>query len=353
MGLNKTDMAGFIAAMPKAELHVHIEGTIEADLLFAIADRNDIRLPYKDAEDILAGQSEGKSNPKQNLESFIECLDICRGVLRRGRDYEEITRGYLKRCQREKIVYAEIMFDPQQGQRQGVSLDAQLEAIVSASQTGARDFGVETQWIMNFQRDWPVEEALDILKAARPYRDRIAGIGLDNPEVPNFPRIFAPLFVAARRDGYRLTSHCDVHIPNSIEHIRGCIETLGVERIDHGLNAIEDCGVVRQLLDKNIALTGCPTRYAFQPETSADDLAMMTALLEQGVLISLNSDDPAQFGSGWLTQTLVEAQRTGDLSWETMIKFMRNGFLSAWLPSDEKAGYLREFDRCCEDFRRG
>ncbi len=343
-----TDMAQIITAMPKAELHVHIEGTIEADLLFAIADRNGIRLPYKTAADILAGQSKGKTNPKQNLDSFIECLDVCRGVLRTGRDYEDIAHGYLKRCQRENIVYAEIMFDPQQGQRQGVGLEAQLEGLFSGTRAGTRDYGVDAQWIMSFQRNWPVEEALEILKVARPYRDRIAGIGLDNPELPDFPRKFAPLFAAARKEGYRLTSHCDVNIPNSIEHIRGCIETLGVERIDHGANAIEDNDVIAHLVDKKIALTACPTRYAFQSETSPDDLAMMTGLLERGVLISLNSDDPAQFGSGWLTQTLIEAQRTGDLPRETMTKFMRNSFLSAWLPSDRKAAYLQQFDRFCD-----
>ena len=103
-----------------------------------------------------------------------------------------------------------------------------------------------------------------------------------------------------------------------------------------------------QLIDKNIALTGCPTRYAFQLQTSPDDLAMMTGLLERGVVISLSSDDPAQFGSGWLSQTLIEAQRTGNLSWKTMTTFMRNGFISAWLPSDRKVAYLQEFDRFCD-----
>ena len=346
-----SDMAQFITAIPKAELHVHIEGTIEADLLLTIADRNGIALPYKSAADILAGQNKGKSDPKQNLDSFIEGLDVCRSVLRRGRDYEDITYGYLKRCQIEKIIYAEVMFDPQQGLRQGVGIEAQLEALQSGSLAGARDFGVEVQWIMNFQRDWPVEEALNILDAIQPYRDQIAGIGLDNPELPDFPNTFPPVFAAAKKEGYKLTAHCDVHIPNSTEHIRGCIETLGVERIDHGLNAIEDDSVVQQLVDKNIALTGCPTRYAFQSETSPDDLAMMTGLLERGVLISLNSDDPAQFGSGWLSQTLIEAQRTGNLSWKTMTKFMRNGFISAWLPSDRKAAYLQEFDRSCDAIR--
>ncbi|MAB86723.1 MAG: adenosine deaminase [Rhodobacteraceae bacterium] len=346
------DMEQAICALPKAELHVHIEGTIEADLLLTIADRNGISLPYKSAADVVAGQNKGKSDPKQNLDSFIGVLDVCRGVLRSSRDYEDITYGYLKKCQAENIVYAEIMFDPQQGLRQGVGVEAQIEALQSGTQAATRDFGVEAQWIMNFQRDWPAEEALGILEAVQPYRDQIVGIGLDNPERPDFPNTFASVFSAAKKDGYRLTSHCDVHIPNSIEHIRGCINKLGVERIDHGLNSIEDDNVVHQLIEKNIALTACPTRYAFQSETSAEDLAMMTGLLDRGVLISLNSDDPAQFGSGWLSQTLIEAQRTGDLSWETVTKFIRNGFISAWLSSNRKSAYLKEFDRSCEAIRQ-
>ncbi len=338
------DISNYIKAMPKAELHIHIEGSIEPDLLFTIAERNQLQLPYKTAGDILASQNVGKTNPKQNLKSFIECLDICRGVLRTAQDYEQIAYGYIRRCRDENIVYAEIIFDPQQGMRQGVELNALLEGLFSGSEAGSRDFGVEVQWIMNFQRDWPVQDALKILNAARPYRDRIIGIGLDNPEPPGFPNIFAPLFAAAREDGYRLTSHCDVYIPNSVEHIKDCINILGVERIDHGLNAIEDDEIVLQLIEKGIPLTGCPTRYAFQSTTPIDDLAMMKELLDRGVLISLNSDDPAQFASGWLSQTLIETQQAGNFSLETMTKFMRNGFLSAWLSTDRKAAHLEQFE---------
>lgn len=339
------DIGKYIKAMPKAELHIHIEGSIEPDLLFTIADRNQLQLPYKTADDILAGQNVGKTNPKQNLQSFIECLDICRGVLRTAQDYEQIAYGYIRRCRDENIVYAEIIFDPQQGMRQGVELHAILEGLFSGSEAGSRDFGVEVQWIMNFQRDWPVQEALEILNAARPYRDRIIGIGLDNPETPGFPNLFAHLFTAARKEGYRLTSHCDVHIPNSIEHIKGCIHILGVERIDHGLNAIEDNEVVSLLIEQEIPLTACPTRYAFQSTTPLDDLEMMRQLLNRGVIISLNSDDPAQFASGWLSQTLIETQQAGNFSLETMTKFMRNSFLSAWLPTNRKATYLAQFEK--------
>ena len=345
-----TDLADFLAAVPKAELHVHIEGTIEAPLLFAIGERNGIRLPFETADDILSGQNKGKSDPKQNLDSFIACLDVCRGVLRSGADYEDIAYGFLKRCRRENIVYAEIMFDPQQGMRQGAELEAILEGLISGGRKGAQEFGVAAQWILCFQRDHPAEEALTILQAARPYRDGMVGVGLDNPEPPNFPAAFTPVFAAARQEGYRLTSHCDVNIPGSTAHIRDCVELLGAERIDHGLNAIEDDALTQALIDQDIPLTACPTRYAFEDQVPADGMAMMTGLLERGVKISLNSDDPAQFGSGWLTQTLIEAQRAAGLSRETMIRFLRNAFLSAWLPDDEKAGYLEQFDRFCASF---
>ena len=167
--------------------------------------------------DILAGQDKGKSDPKQNLDSFIEALDVCRSVLRSGRDYEDITYGYLKRCQMEKIVYAEVMFDPQQGLRQGVGLETQLEALQSGSLAGARDFGIEVQWIMNFQRDRPVEEALNILDAIKPYKNQIAGIGLDNPELPDFPNAFAPVFAVAKKKAINLrrTVTCISLIPSS------------------------------------------------------------------------------------------------------------------------------------------
>jgi len=343
------NMSEFIAAMPKAELHVHIEGTIEADLLLAIADRNGIHLPYKTADDILSGQREGKTDAKQNLDSFIECLDVCRGVLRTQQDYEDITYEFLKKCHGENIIYSEIMFDPQQGLRQGMKLEALLEGLFSGARAANQAFGISTQWIMNFQRDYPVEDACNILLRAQPYKDDIVGIGLDNPEIHNFPEKFAPLFQHAKEQGYRLTSHCDVHQPNSIGHIRDCIEILGVERIDHGLNAIEDETLIAQLVDGNIALTGCPNRYAYQPENaSSNDLGMMIRLLEQGVLVSINSDDPAQFGSGWLTQTMIEAQKNGNLSLETMIKFMRCSFQSAWLPEDRKTFYLQQLERFSE-----
>ena len=199
---------------------------------FEIAERNGVKLPFTTADEILENQSAGKTDPKQNLASFIECLDVSRSVLRVGLDYEDIAYDFVKRCSQENIVYAEVMFDPQQGIRRG-SNSKRWSKVFSGAESGRREFGVQVQWIMNFQRDWSSVDAMHILNQARPYRDNIVAIGLDNPETPGFPSRFEQLYAEARVQGYHLTSHCDVHIPNSIEHIRGCIEVLGVQRIDH------------------------------------------------------------------------------------------------------------------------
>ena len=348
-----TRISEFIEAMPKVELHIHIEGTIEPDLLFSIAERNSVQLPYDSEDDILMAQRANGRNGdgEAGLISFIECLDVCRSVLRTGRDYEDIAYRCLKKCHGENIVYAEIMFDPQQGLRQGVSLDALLEGLFSGARTAHDEFGIVTQWIMCFQRDQSLDDACAVLDSVKPYRDDIVGVGLDNPEINDFPNKFSPLFARAREQGYRLTSHCDVHQPNSLRHIRDCIEILGVERIDHGLNAIEDDDLVSLLVDKGIALTGCPTRYVFEDETaSAGNLDMLIRLMDRGVVITINSDDPEQFGSGWLNRTILEAQRNGNLPTETLIKLMRNGYQSAWMTSQQRSAYLRQFDQACGAF---
>ena len=169
-----------------------------------------------------------------------------------GLDYEDIAYDFVKRCSQENIVY-EVMFDPQQGIRQGVKFEAMVEGLLRRG-VGSKRVRCSGSWIMNFQRDWSSVDAMHILNQARPYRDNIVAIGLDNPET----RVSHPgsnSSTQRQSSGYHLTSHCDVHIPNSIEHIRGCIEVLGVQRIDHGLNALEDSKVVDRLIEKQISLT--------------------------------------------------------------------------------------------------
>lgn len=330
----------FIKNMPKIELHVHVEGTIKGELLFEIAERNGIDLPYESPDGILELQNQSKTGLHENLVNFLKCLDISRGALRSGADYYDVAMGYYQSCVEDNTHYAEIMFDPQQAIRQGVAFGDCFEALIQARDDAADRLGVTSQWIMCFQRDHSLDSAMEVLEQAEPYREDIIGIGLDNSEMPGFPKTFAPLYDQARARGYRLTSHCDVNQPDTLTHIRDCLETLKVERIDHGLNVFQDPELLEKVIQNDIGLTACPTFVVSQKACPADRIEMIRGLFQAGALISLSTDDPAQFGSGWLTTTLVAAQIGGGFSNDEMTGFMKNAAVSAWMPDDRRSRFL-------------
>ena len=337
----------FVAAMPKVELHVHIEGTLEPETLFAIAERNGVQLPYATPGDVADYQANHRSHGKENLVGFLEALDISRGALRTAADYHEMTLAFLTRCRHEGVRYVEMMLDPQQAVRQGVAAGACVEAVTQARRDAAREVGVRSQLIVCFQRDHPPEDALAVLGDLDPHRADIVGIGLDNYETPGFPALFQPVFEAARARDYRLTSHCDVNQPDSVDHIRDCIDLLGVERIDHGLNTVEDPALVESVVERGIALTACPTFYSGMTASPAERLEMHRTLLDAGALISLNTDDPAQFGSGWLTHTVATAMATGPFARAEIVRFMHNAIDSAWADDGIRRALATELDEYC------
>jgi adenosine deaminase len=336
----------FVADLPKVELHVHIEGTIEPETLFTIAERNGVDLPYDSPEGVAAYQAEKRSTGRENLVNFLDCLDISRGALRSAADFHTITVDFLRRCRAEGVGYVEIMFDPQQAIRQGVAQEDCIDAITQGRRDGERDHGVRSQAIMCFQRDHPADEALRLIAEADSRRDDIVGIGLDNYETPGFPTLFRPLYDEARRRGYRLTSHCDVNQPDSIDHIRRCIEELGVERIDHGLNAVDDPALIDLVLERDVTLAACPTFYAGQTASPPFRLAMHRTLLDAGARICLNTDDPAQFGSGWMTDTVAAAMDAAPFTRGEIVRFARHAIDGAWTDEAtraELAAQLRRF----------
>lgn len=337
----------FVASMPKVELHVHIEGTIEPERLFEIAERNGIDLPYDSPEGVMAYQADRRAEGRENLANFLECLDISRGALRTADDYHAITVDFLARCRRESVRDVEIMFDPQQAIRQGVPLGACVDALTQGREDGRREHGVTSRLIMCFQRDHPPGEAPALLVEADAWRDHIVGIGLDNYETPGFPDLFAPVYDLARERGYRLTSHCDVNQPDSVRHIRQCIEDLGVERIDHGLNAVDDPTLLELVVDRDIALTGCPTYYAGQTASPDFRLGMHRTLLEAGARVSLNTDDPAQFGSGWMTNTVRSAMAAAPFTRAEVVRFMQNAVAAAWVDEARRVELTRELEDFC------
>ena len=346
------EIPDFIMVMPKAELHLHIEGTLEPEMLLSLARSNSIRLPYQTVSEVKAAQDYGQMPGA--LDNFLHYLNICKRVLCTKQDFFELTYNFLRRCKGENIIYVEMQFDPQSHIHRGVKFDDLLGGILDARSKGEKDFGVSSNIIMCFHRDLEASDAIEILGAALPYKREIVGIGLDNFEPVDFPRKFMSVYEKARAEGYRVTTHCDCDQPYSVKHIRDSINLLKVERIDHGINVLEDQSLVTEVKKRNIALTVCPTWFISHSRPRR--LTRLRRLFDAGILVSVNTDDPALFASGYLSSTLAMVQKHSGYSNHEMIKLMKNAFLSAWISDKRKEGYLNElvnFEQKCQVFNPG
>ena len=332
-----TASTDFIAAIPKAELHLHIEGTLGPALRVALARRNGLPIPDVDPT------AETQGYDYDSLEEFLDIYYRGMDVLRRERDFYDLAATFLWRCRDENTIYAELSFDPQPHLARGVAVEAFMAGILAAVDEAQRDWGVAANLILCVNRDRPLDEAWPLFDFLRPWRDRIVGFGLDSAERGNPPRKFAALFERARAEGYRLTAHCDVDQVNSIGHIRECLDLLRLERIDHGVNAVEDPRVVEALIERDICLTVCPT---FRPgDPGPRRLRRLRQLFDAGVRVTVNTDDPALFASGYLTDLLRAVQRHGGYSRAGIATLMRNAFLGSFATDAEKAAMLARLDR--------
>lgn len=338
--LQSADIPDFIKAMPKAELHLHIEGTLEPEMLLSLARSNSIQLPFKTVADVKEVQDYGPMPGA--LDNFLTYLNVCKQVLCTRQDFFELTYSFLCRCKEENIIYVEMQFDPQSHIHRGVKFEDLLGGILDARNQGQKDFGVSSNIIMCFHREMDASDAMNILATALPYGREITGVGLDNFEPPNFPSKFKSVFDKARAEGYRLTTHCDCDQPYSLKHIRDSIELLKVERIDHGINVLEEPSLLEEVKKRNIALTICPTWFISHSKPRR--LTRLRQLFDAGILVTVNTDDPALFASGYLSRTLAAVQEHSGYSNQDMIKLMRNAFLSAWISDNQKEGYLSELD---------
>jgi len=333
-------MDAFIAGMPKAELHLHIEGTIGPAQKIALARRNGVALPYADEAAVLDAYD------YVDLEDFLRIYYEGIQVLVTEADFHELARTFYARCRDENIVYVDISFDPQPHLVRNVPIEAVMGGLVAAK-TEARDaFGVSSNLIMCVNRDRPLEDALPLFDMIRPWRDHVIGLGLDSAERGNPPAKFADLYDRARAEGYRLTAHCDVDQENSVEHIRQCLDVLGVERIDHGVNALEDPDLVRTLEDREICLTVCPTWRPCDPAPRRTD--RLKEMFDLGLRVTVNTDDPGLFASGYLTNTLQGVQKASGYSRADMVALMRNAMLGSWATDVEKKDMLARLARYAE-----
>ncbi len=324
-------MNPFIANLPKAELHVHLEGTLEPELSFALAQKNGIQLEYRTAEELL------KAYDFDDLPSFLRIYYKAMNVLRTEDDFFDLTWQYLSKAAAQKVVYAEMFFDPQAHTSRGVEFGTVIRGIRRAQELAATELGVETQLIMCFLRDMSAESAMETLIECLPYKKWIVGVGLDSDEKGNPPVKFAEVFRKAREYGFRLTMHCDVNQQNTLVHIHQVLHTIGVDRIDHGVNSLEDPELCKTIAARGLGLTVCPVSNRFCVQSlTANEIRRM---LELGMRATVNSDDPAYFRA-YMNENLEALLDEGGLTREEIVQLVTNSFTVAWLDERRRDSYL-------------
>jgi adenosine deaminase len=324
-------MNPFIANLPKAELHVHLEGTLEPGLSFALAKRNGMQLEYRTEEELL------KAYDFHDLPSFLRIYYKAMNVLRTEDDFFDLTWQYLSKAAVQKVVYAEMFFDPQAHTSRGVEFGTVIRGIRRAQERAASELGVETQLIMCFLRDMSAESAMATLLACLPYKKWIVGVGLDSDEKGNPPVKFAEVFRKAREHGFRLTMHCDVNQQNTLVHIHQVLHTIGVDRIDHGVNSLEDPDLCKTIAERGLGLTVCPVSNRFCVQSlTANEIRRM---LELGMRATVNSDDPAYFRA-YMNENLEALLDEGGLTRAEIVQLVSNSFTVAWLDEQRRASYL-------------
>jgi adenosine deaminase len=324
-------MTSFIDGMPKAELHVHLEGTLEPDLSFALAQKNGIALPYDSPAALL------RAYDFHDLASFLSVYYKAMNVLQDESDFFELTWRYLQKAREQNIVYAEMFFDPQAHTSRGVTFDTVIRGIRRAQEKAAAEFGVETQLILCFLRDMSAESAMQTLLQALPYKHWLIGVGLDSDEKNNPPLKFAGVFARARSEGFKLTMHCDVNQQNTLAHIGQVLNDIRVDRIDHGVNSLEDPALCAIIAQRGIGLTVCPVsnRFCVQDLTASH----IRRMLQLGMRATVNSDDPAYFRA-YMNENLRALHEEGDLNMTEIVQLVRNSFEVAWLDDARRGAYL-------------
>ena len=328
-------MRTFIEGMPKAELHVHLEGTLEPEHIFALAQRNGIELEYKTPQDVIDAYD------FHDLPSFLTIYYAAMGVLREEQDFYELAYRYFEKVAVENVLYVELFFDPQAHTSRGVGFATIIAGIHRAQSAAETNLGVKSNLIMCFLRDPSAESAMAHLEMALPYLDRIIGVGLDSDEKDNPPLKFAEVFKRAREHGLKLTMHCDVNQKDIGAHLWECLNDIQVDRIDHGVNALEDEAMCDEIAKRGLGLTVCPVsnRFVVQSLTATE----IRAMLQKGMKATINSDDPAYFRA-YMNENFIALQEEGDFSRDEIVQLSRNAFEVAWIDDAQKQIFLRALD---------
>lgn len=326
-------MKKFIDNLPKIELHLHIEGTLEPEMLFDLAQRNHIQLPYRTVQEIRDAYH------FTNLQSFLDIYYQGANVLQTEQDFYDLMWAYLEKVSSQNVRHAEIFFDPQTHTHRGIPFEVFLNGLVRAKEDAQQKFGISSELILCFLRHLSPEDAIKTLDQARPFKEMIFGVGLDSSEMGRPPSLFKEVFDRARDEGYVVVAHAGEEGP--AEYVWEAVELLGVKRIDHGVRSIDDPKLIDFLVEEQIPLTVCPLSNiklcVFEDMTQHN----IKQLLDLGVCVTINSDDPAYFG-GYMNENFYATQVGLNLSKTDLYKISRNAIQAAFLNGDRKQALMAE-----------
>ncbi len=328
-------MNKFIQDLPKAELHLHIEGTLEPEMMFELAQRNNIDLPYKSVSEVKEAYNFA------DLQSFLDIYYQGSEVLQQEQDFYDLTWAYLQKANRQNVRHTEIFFDPQSHTDRGIAFETVYQGIYQALQDGKTQLGISSQLILSFLRHLSAEQAFATLEQALAYRDTIVAVGLDSAEQDNPPSKFKEVFDKAQAEGFLTVAHAGEEGPP--EYIWEAINLLNVSRIDHGVRSLEDPRLLDYLVDRQVPLTVCPLSNVELKVFDSMTRHNLKQLLDLGICATVNSDDPAYFG-GYIAENYQAAQVGLDLSKQELYQLAKNSFQASFLSSGSKHQLISELD---------
>lgn len=342
-----TSTQKFIRGMPKAELHLHIEGTLEPEMMFALAQKNHVPLPYATVEEVRAAYH------FEDLQSFLNLYYAGAAVLKTEQDFFDLTHAYLRRAIADNVRHVELFFDPQTHTERGIAISIVFAGIARALRQARDQQGLSGAMILSFLRHLSEEDAIATLESALPLRDAYAdvwtSVGLDSAEVGNPPEKFKHVFSIAQAMGFHLVAHAGEEGPPT--YIHSALDVLKVERIDHGVRAEEDTALMQQLALRRVPLTVCPLsnlKLCVVKDLRDHNLARM---LRAGLCVTINSDDPAYFG-GYINTNFIATAEALALTQEELIQLARNSFEAAFVPAEQQQAWINELTRYAANFNQ-
>ena len=333
--VNHTQLNNFIEGIPKAELHLHIEGTFEPELMFEIARRNNISINYKSIDELK------KAYSFNNLQEFLDIYYAGASVLLQAQDFYDLTWAYLTKVHEQNLIHTEIFFDPQTHTDRGLSFDTVIQGIRSALDDGKEKLGISSKLIMCFLRHLDEAAAFETLNQALPYKNWIAGVGLDSSEMGHPPSKFQRVFSKARDEGFITVAHAGEEGP--AEYVWEAINLLKVSRIDHGNRSLDDAQLIKYLIETQIPLTVCPlSNLELKVVNDLKDHPLLK-LMEAGLMVTINSDDPAYFG-GYMNENYTQIASALNLTKKQITQLAKNSFKSSFLSKSEKEKLIHQVE---------